>query len=158
MSRPPHPPRLYNSNYTWRSVQIMKPSLCSFFHPAITPSLFGPNILLNTLYSNTLSLCSSLTIRDHVSHPYRTTGKIIVLYILTFTFFDSRREEKCSGPNGSMHYQNSISSWFPPESNSDLLLSFPNIWSVSVSVRWAPLSPQHGASSGCGWKGRPSPI
>jgi hypothetical protein len=24
MSRPPHPPQLYNSNYTWRSVQIMK--------------------------------------------------------------------------------------------------------------------------------------
>jgi hypothetical protein len=24
MSRPPHPPRLYNSNYTWRRVQILK--------------------------------------------------------------------------------------------------------------------------------------
>jgi hypothetical protein len=24
MFRPPHPPRLYNSNYTWRRVQIMK--------------------------------------------------------------------------------------------------------------------------------------
>jgi hypothetical protein len=24
MSRPPHPPRLYNSNYTWQRVQIMK--------------------------------------------------------------------------------------------------------------------------------------
>jgi hypothetical protein len=35
-------------------------------------------ILLNTLFSNTLSLCSSLNIRDQVSHPYRTTGKIIV--------------------------------------------------------------------------------
>jgi hypothetical protein len=55
--------------------------------------LFGPNIL-NTLFSNTLSLCSCLTVRDHVSHPYRTTGKIIVLYILTFTFFDIRREDK----------------------------------------------------------------
>jgi hypothetical protein len=62
--------------------------------PPITPSLFGPNILLNTLFSNTLSLCSSLAVRDHVSHPYRTTGKIIVVYILTFTFFDSRREDK----------------------------------------------------------------
>jgi hypothetical protein len=38
-------------------------------------------VLLCTLFSNTLCLCSSLTIRDHVSHTYRTTGKIIVLYI-----------------------------------------------------------------------------
>jgi hypothetical protein len=36
------------------------------------------NILLNTLFSNTLSLCSSLNARNQVSHPYRTTGKIIV--------------------------------------------------------------------------------
>jgi hypothetical protein len=46
------------------------------------------------LFSNTLSLCSSLNIRDQVSHPYRTTGKIIVLYIPIFMFFYSRREDK----------------------------------------------------------------
>jgi hypothetical protein len=66
-------------------------SLCSFLHPHITSSLFGPNIILSTLFSNTLSLCSSLNVRDHVSHPYRSTGRITVFYILTFTFFDSRR-------------------------------------------------------------------
>jgi polysaccharide pyruvyl transferase WcaK-like protein len=42
-------------------------------------SLFGPDILLNTLFSKTLSLCSSLNVRDQVSHSYRTTGKIVVL-------------------------------------------------------------------------------
>ena len=29
-------------------------SLCSFLHSLVTSSLFGPNILLNTLFSNTL--------------------------------------------------------------------------------------------------------
>jgi hypothetical protein len=32
-------------------------SLCSFLYLAVTSSLFGPNILLSTLFSNTLSLC-----------------------------------------------------------------------------------------------------
>jgi hypothetical protein len=45
-------------------------------------------MLLNTLFSNTLRLCSSLKARDRVSHPYRTTGKIIVLFILMFMFDD----------------------------------------------------------------------
>jgi hypothetical protein len=39
------------------------------------------------LFSNNLSLSSSLNVRDQVSHPYRSTGKIIVLYIPIFTFF-----------------------------------------------------------------------
>jgi hypothetical protein len=29
----------------------------------------GPNILLSTLFSNTLSLCSSLSVTDQVPHP-----------------------------------------------------------------------------------------
>jgi hypothetical protein len=39
----------------------------------------GPNILLRTLFSNTLSLCSSLNVKDHISHPYKTGGRITVL-------------------------------------------------------------------------------
>ena len=62
-------------------------SICSFLHSSVTSSLLGPNILLNTLFSNTLSLHSSLNVKDQVSHPYKTTGKIIVLYILIFKFF-----------------------------------------------------------------------
>ena len=31
-------------------------TLCSFLHSPVTSSLLGPNILLNTLFSNTLSL------------------------------------------------------------------------------------------------------
>jgi hypothetical protein len=36
----------------------------------------------------------SLNVRGQVSHPYKTTGKIIVSDILIFTFLDSIREEK----------------------------------------------------------------
>jgi hypothetical protein len=63
-------------------------------HSAITSSFLGPNILLSTLFSNTLHLRSSLNVRDQVSHPYKTTGRITVLYILTFKFLDNRREDR----------------------------------------------------------------
>jgi hypothetical protein len=66
--------------------------LCSCLQPPITSSLYGPNILLSTLFSNALSLCSSLNVRDKVSHHYRTTGKIIVMHILIF--LSSRHEDK----------------------------------------------------------------
>jgi hypothetical protein len=39
-------------------------------------------------------LCVSLNVRDQVSHLYRTTGKIRVLYIPTVTFFNSRRVDR----------------------------------------------------------------
>ena len=43
--------------------------LCSFLHTPVTSSLLGPNILLNTLFSNTLSLRSSLNVSDkHVGY------------------------------------------------------------------------------------------
>jgi hypothetical protein len=35
-----------------------------------------------------------LNVRDQVSLPYRTTGKIIVLNILIFMFFESNREDR----------------------------------------------------------------
>jgi len=65
-------------------------SLCSFLHSPVTSSLLGPNILLSTLFSNTLSLRSSLNASDQVSHPYKTTGKTILI----FKNFESKLEDK----------------------------------------------------------------
>jgi hypothetical protein len=65
-----------------KEYKLWSSSLWSFLQSLITSSLFGTNIPLSILFSNTLSLCSSLNVRDQVLHPHRTTGKIIVLYIL----------------------------------------------------------------------------
>ena len=54
-------------------------SLSNLLHSPVTSSLLVPNILLNTIFSNTLSFLSSRNVNDQVSHPYKTTGKIIVL-------------------------------------------------------------------------------
>ena len=59
-------------------------SLCNLLYYPVTSSLLGPNILLNTVFSNTLSFLSSRNVNYQVSHPYKTTGKIIVLYTLIF--------------------------------------------------------------------------
>jgi hypothetical protein len=88
------PPWLDHSNYVWRRVQVMKLLNVQFFQPPITSLLFGPYILLSILLSNTFSLCSSLNVREQVPHPYRTTGHIVVLCILIFTFINSRHEDK----------------------------------------------------------------
>jgi hypothetical protein len=87
-------PWVDHSSYTWSRVQVTK-LLIIQFSPAspVTSLLFGPNTLLSTLFSNSLSLCDSLNVRDQVSHPYRTTDKIRVLYISIFMFFNNRQED-----------------------------------------------------------------
>ena len=48
-------------------------SLYNLLHSPVTSSLLDPNILLNTIFSNTLSFLSFLNISDQVSHPYSFT-------------------------------------------------------------------------------------
>jgi len=74
--------------------RTLSSSLCIFLHSPVTLSLLGPNILLSTLLSFTLRPCSSISVSDKVSHPHKTTGTIILLYILIFKFLDSKPEDK----------------------------------------------------------------
>jgi hypothetical protein len=71
----------YHPNYMCWKYKVWNYSLCSFLHPPDISSLFGPNILLSTLFSNTLNLCSSLKGRDQISHPHKT-DKITDLRII----------------------------------------------------------------------------
>ena len=64
-------------------------SLCNLLRSPVTSSLLGPNILLNNIFSNTLSFLSSRNVSDQVWHSYKTTDKIIVLYILIYKFLNS---------------------------------------------------------------------
>ena len=57
-------------------------SIFTLLHSPVTASLLSRNNFLSTLFSNTLALCFSLNVRDQVSCPYKTTNKIILLYIL----------------------------------------------------------------------------
>jgi len=77
------PAHLTLLDFTTRTIlgeeyRSLSSSLCSFLYSPVTSSLLCQNILLNTLFSNTLSLRSSLNVSDQVSHPYKTTGKIII--------------------------------------------------------------------------------
>jgi len=48
--------------------RTLSSSLCSYFHSPVTSSLLGPNILLNTLFLNTLSLLSSMSATKFYTH------------------------------------------------------------------------------------------
>jgi len=86
-------------------------SLCSFLHSPVTSSLLSPNILLNALFSNTLSLLSFHNLSDQVSHPYKTTRKNYVsLYISSLNFRIANWKTKDSAPNDSQHSLTSICS------------------------------------------------
>ena len=57
-----------------KEYRSLSSSLCNFLHSPITSSLIGPNTLLNTLFSNTLSLRSSLNVSDSFT-PIQNNGQ-----------------------------------------------------------------------------------
>ena len=71
--------------------------------------------------------CSYLNVRDQVLHPYKTSGKIIRLYIVIFVFWDSEWEDWHSARDASRHSPNLIFSSRFCARNFGLVLSCPNI-------------------------------
>jgi len=81
-------------------------SLRNLLQSPVTSSLLGPNILLNTMFSNTLGFLSSRNVSDQASHPYKTTGKITVLY-----FCRKFRRRKCAADDGRSESYTLYRSW-----------------------------------------------
>jgi hypothetical protein len=52
--------------------KVMRSSLCNFLKSPIISSIFGPNILLSTLFSDNFLMCYALKVRDQDSYPYNT--------------------------------------------------------------------------------------
>jgi len=69
--RPSHSSSFGHPNNIWWGVQAISSPLCSLLHSPVTSSFLGLIILRSALLSNTLSLCSSLSVRDRTSHPYQ---------------------------------------------------------------------------------------
>jgi hypothetical protein len=68
---------------------------CAVFSSLLLlPPSLSPSILLSTLFSKKLNPHPSLTVRERVSHSYKTTGKIILPYILIFIFLQRRWKGK----------------------------------------------------------------
>jgi hypothetical protein len=42
----------------------------------------------NVVFTHRLHACPSHNVRDQLSYPYKTTGKVIALYVLIFVFLD----------------------------------------------------------------------
>jgi hypothetical protein len=68
-----------------KEYKLWTSALCSFLLTPITSSL-DLNIIFSNLFSETLNHESSLNVTDRVSHPYETTGKIIISNILIYAF------------------------------------------------------------------------
>jgi hypothetical protein len=93
VSRPSHPLWLDHSNYALLRVQVTKlliiqfsPTSCHFV------KLWSKRSPQHPVLKHPQSMF--LNVRDQVSHPCRTIGKIINLYTHVLTFLDRRREDK----------------------------------------------------------------
>ena len=63
---------------------LSHPVLCYFI--PLSPKYLPQNPIL--------SLYSVLSVTDQGLHPYQTAGKFILLFIIIFTFFNSKWEDK----------------------------------------------------------------
>jgi len=71
-----HPPWFDHVKNIWWCINVMKLLITQSFSTFCHFLILVQNILLSTLFPDTLNLCSSLSVRYQVSHPHKTTSKI----------------------------------------------------------------------------------
>jgi len=86
MSCPSHQPSFGHPTNTWWKIQIT-----SFFFA--NTSTVVPDAFFSTLFFNSISPRSWLYVSDQVSHPYKATEGIIVLYVPIFIFLHAKRDD-----------------------------------------------------------------
>jgi hypothetical protein len=126
MYHPPHPP-WYNhpNNIRWR-IQAMKFIIMQFSSRSVFLTSRSKYLPQHSVLIDSQSM-SSLKVRDQISQPYSTTGKV-TLYILIFRFFIWDGKTKDFALNDRKHSLNLTCSKLHHECQSDLLLSSPSIW------------------------------
>jgi hypothetical protein len=86
----PHPPH-FSQSITCiifgEQYRTLSYSLCNFLHSPVTSFLLDPKILFNTVFSNTLSLRTSVSASDQVSHPYKNRQNYNSLLHWNWFFF-----------------------------------------------------------------------
>jgi hypothetical protein len=111
--------------------KVWSSSLCIISIPLLLSlSLLCPNILLSTLFSVTLNFCFSFRATDHVCHPHKTTGKIIVFCALVYRELQYLEDVKIEyfELNGSKHSLHLICSWILFRCVFLRKLFWPSIW------------------------------
>uniref|UniRef100_A0A8D9A8J5 Uncharacterized protein n=1 Tax=Cacopsylla melanoneura TaxID=428564 RepID=A0A8D9A8J5_9HEMI len=68
--------------------RVLSSAFFLLLHSFISVSNIGPNIFLNTLFSNACILDMMLVFRGQVSLPYSITGCMIEVYIFILAFLD----------------------------------------------------------------------
>ena len=112
MPRPSQSCLFVHPHLIWRGVQIIKFFIMCLLQSPVTSSYLDTNIFLSTLFSNILSLCSSLNISVQVSHPYKIL-LLLLLLLLSSLLYHNKCDVRSSAQNNlpdAIH--NSLSACF----------------------------------------------
>jgi hypothetical protein len=96
-----HPWFHYPHSIQWQ-LKIMRSVLCDFTQSPVTSSAWCPSdIFLSFLFSYTLSVCSSVNLRDQISYACKmwSYSSVWCLYSLI-----ANGRTKDTGPHSSMHF------------------------------------------------------